>query len=182
LRSRNYTTFDSAAFLAGAGLGRTIVELKARETFFCQGDAADKDEPLTAEGLTKLECNELRAFDGAARGVTTVDPGACFIWTILQQPYDDLYFYKYLTAVSAAAYFADGIEHGDGALRDRYFTLLKAGGSEDPYVLLKRAGFDARDPAAYSAIGHRFEREVDALERELRAAGRLGASSPATGR
>jgi CRP-like cAMP-binding protein len=35
------TQFDSAAFLAKAGLGRTIVELKPKETFFCQGDAAD---------------------------------------------------------------------------------------------------------------------------------------------
>ena len=33
--------FDSAEFLATAGLGRTIVELKARDTFFCQGDPAD---------------------------------------------------------------------------------------------------------------------------------------------
>ncbi len=144
--------------------------------------AADKGEPLTAEGLTKLECNEMRAFDGADRGVTIVDPAACLAWTISQEPYDDLYFYKYLTAVSAAAYFVEGVEHHDSGVRDRYFTLLKAGGSEDPYVLLKRAGFDARDPASYSAIGQRFEREVDALERELRAAGRLGAGSPAAGR
>ena len=33
--------FDSAAFLANAGLGRSIVELKSKQTFFCQGDAAD---------------------------------------------------------------------------------------------------------------------------------------------
>ena len=34
-------TFDSAGFLANAGLGRTIVELKPKQTFFCQGDVAD---------------------------------------------------------------------------------------------------------------------------------------------
>jgi oligoendopeptidase F len=141
--------------------------------------AADKGEPLTADRLTKLNCNEVRAFYGADRGITTVDPAACLTWTISQEPYDDMYFYKYLTAVSAAAYFAGGIEHGDSGLRDRYFALLRAGGSEDPYVLLKRAGFDASDLAAYTAIGHRFEGDVDALERELRAAGRLGGSSPA---
>jgi CRP-like cAMP-binding protein len=33
--------FDSAAFLAKAGLGRRIVELKPKETFFSQGDPAD---------------------------------------------------------------------------------------------------------------------------------------------
>lgn len=41
LTSRNHAPFDSAAFLASAGLGRTIVELKAKEAFFCQGDLAD---------------------------------------------------------------------------------------------------------------------------------------------
>jgi len=33
--------FDSATFLASAGLGRKIVELKPKQTFFCQGDPAD---------------------------------------------------------------------------------------------------------------------------------------------
>jgi CRP-like cAMP-binding protein len=41
LKSEKVTKFDSATFLANAGLGRTIVELKPNETFFCQGDAAD---------------------------------------------------------------------------------------------------------------------------------------------
>ena len=41
LTSNNGTAFDSAAFLANAGLGRTIIELKSGETFFCQGDTAD---------------------------------------------------------------------------------------------------------------------------------------------
>jgi hypothetical protein len=37
----NNSTFDSAAFLASAGLGRKIVELRPQQTFFCQGDTAD---------------------------------------------------------------------------------------------------------------------------------------------
>jgi CRP/FNR family cyclic AMP-dependent transcriptional regulator len=35
------TSFDAAAFLANAGLGRRIVELKPGENFFSQGDPAD---------------------------------------------------------------------------------------------------------------------------------------------
>ena len=34
-------TFDAAAFLAGAGLGRRIVQLKAKQAFFSQGNPAD---------------------------------------------------------------------------------------------------------------------------------------------
>jgi CRP/FNR family transcriptional regulator, cyclic AMP receptor protein len=39
--TNNHNAFDSAAFLANAGLGRSIIELKSKETFFCQGDTAD---------------------------------------------------------------------------------------------------------------------------------------------
>jgi len=35
------TEFDAAEFLSSAGLGRTIVELKAKQHFFRQGDPAD---------------------------------------------------------------------------------------------------------------------------------------------
>jgi len=35
------TDFDTADFLATAGLGRTILELRPKETFFRQGDSAD---------------------------------------------------------------------------------------------------------------------------------------------
>ncbi len=41
MTTKKKTEFDPIAFLANAGLGRTIIELKPRQTFFCQGDAAD---------------------------------------------------------------------------------------------------------------------------------------------
>jgi CRP/FNR family transcriptional regulator, cyclic AMP receptor protein len=41
LTTKKKPEFDPVAFLANAGLGRTIIELKPRQTFFCQGDAAD---------------------------------------------------------------------------------------------------------------------------------------------
>jgi CRP/FNR family cyclic AMP-dependent transcriptional regulator len=41
LISSDGQTFDSAAFLASAGLGRKTIELKPKERFFCQGDPAD---------------------------------------------------------------------------------------------------------------------------------------------
>jgi CRP/FNR family transcriptional regulator, cyclic AMP receptor protein len=41
LTTSNSPPFDSVSFLANPGLGRTIIELKTKETFFCQGDTAD---------------------------------------------------------------------------------------------------------------------------------------------
>ncbi len=37
----NDAVFDPVTFLANAGLGRRIVELEPKDTFFCQGDPAD---------------------------------------------------------------------------------------------------------------------------------------------
>jgi CRP/FNR family cyclic AMP-dependent transcriptional regulator len=41
LSEKNNSTFDPAAFLAYAGLGRRIVAVKAKRAFFSQGDPAD---------------------------------------------------------------------------------------------------------------------------------------------
>jgi CRP/FNR family transcriptional regulator, cyclic AMP receptor protein len=41
MTGKNNPTFDPVAFLAHAGLGRRIVDLKPRQTFFAQGDPAD---------------------------------------------------------------------------------------------------------------------------------------------
>ncbi len=41
MTSSNSTPFDSTEFLASAGLGRAIVELMPKQTFFNQGDSAD---------------------------------------------------------------------------------------------------------------------------------------------
>ncbi|MGD0736747.1 MAG: Crp/Fnr family transcriptional regulator [Terracidiphilus sp.] len=41
MTNTNHVTFSPADFLANAGLGRRIIELKPGETFFSQGDAAD---------------------------------------------------------------------------------------------------------------------------------------------
>ena len=41
MTTQKVNKFDSATFLATSGLGRTIIELKPNETFYCQGDPAD---------------------------------------------------------------------------------------------------------------------------------------------
>jgi CRP-like cAMP-binding protein len=41
ISERNNPTFDSGVFLAHAGLGRRIIEVKPKQTFFTQGDPAD---------------------------------------------------------------------------------------------------------------------------------------------
>jgi oligoendopeptidase F len=132
-------------------------EMKAHEI-------ADRGEAVTGQTLNEIYCGLYKRFNGIDAGVTAFDASACAGWINRPGLYYDFYFYKYLTAVSAAAYFVDGLEKNDTATRQRYFDLLKAGGSDDPYILLKRAGFDAASPIAYQPMVRRLERLVAQLE------------------
>jgi oligoendopeptidase F len=132
-------------------------EMKAHEV-------ADRGEAVTGQGLKEIYCGLLKRSVGADDGVTKFDESACSGWVNRPGIYYDFYFYKYLTAVSAAGFFVDGLERHDAATRARFFELLKAGGSDDPYLLLKRAGFDAASPASYQPLVRRIERLVAQLE------------------
>jgi oligoendopeptidase F len=132
-------------------------EMKAHEI-------ADRGEAVTGHALNQIYCDLFKRFNGVDAGVTTFDASACSGWVNRPGLYYDFYFYKYLTAVSAAAFFVDGLERGDAGTRQRYFELLKAGGSDDPYALLKRAGFDAESSVAYRPMVRRLQRLVAQLE------------------
>ena len=49
--------------------------------------------------------------------------------------------------------------------RDNYLSVLKAGGSDYPYDILKRAGLDMASPAPYQAIIQTFRETLDQCEK-----------------
>jgi oligoendopeptidase F len=130
-------------------------------------EASDRGEPLTGERFSEMYCGLLKRFYGGAGDQFKIDDSACAIWANVGPIYLDFYIYKYMTATSAAAYFVEGLEKNDSAVRARYFELLKSGGSDDPYLLLKRAGFDPAAASAYQPMIQRLERLVSQLETVL---------------
>ena len=67
-----------------------------------------------------------------------------------------------------AAAFTDAILKEGAPARDRFITLLKAGGSDYPIDLYKEAGIDMTSDAPYEALVARMNRvmdEIDALRR-----------------
>jgi oligoendopeptidase F len=145
-----------------------------RTTFFRQAmfaefevdahDAVERGEALTGEGLTKTYLGLLKQYMGDAEGVMRIDDAYGIEWAYIPHFYNDFYVYQYATSISAAAYFATGIEHGDTALRERYFDMLKAGGSDDPATIVKRAGPDLATPAPYRALVARMNGLLDQLD------------------
>jgi len=145
-----------------------------RTTFFRQAmfaefelkshEAVEKGEPVTGESLTKIYLDLIRRYHGDAEGVMKIEDLYGVEWAYIPHFYRDFYVYQYATSISAAAYFAEGIEQGDTALRTRYLDMLKSGGSDDPYLVVKKAGVDMATPAPYRALVHRMERLLDELD------------------
>ena len=132
-------------------------ELKAHE-------AVEKDQPLTGEDLTKIYLDLLRRYHGDAQGVMKIEELYGTEWEYIPHFYTDYYVYQYATSISAAAFFAEGIEKGDTDLRTRYLDMLKSGGSNDPYLVVKKAGLDMATPAPYRALVARMARLTDELD------------------
>jgi len=145
-----------------------------RTTFFRQAmfaefelaahEAAEKGEPITGEGLSKIYLTLLKRYHGHDQGVVKIDDLFGVEWAYIPHFYRDFYVYQYATCVSAAAFFAEGLAKGDLALRERYFTMLKAGSSADPYPLTRAAGLDLASPEPYRALLRRMNRAMDQLE------------------
>ncbi len=130
-------------------------------------DAVEHGEALTGDSLTKIYRDLLKQYMGDAEGVVSVDDLYGVEWAYIPHFYLNFYVYQYATSISAAAYFATGVENGDTGLRDRYFTMLKAGGSDDPYIVVKNAGVDMASPEPYRALVARMGHLLDLLEAEM---------------
>ena len=143
-----------------------------RQTMFAEfelksHEAAERGEALTGDSLTKIYLDLLKRYHGDAQGAVKIDDIYGAEWEYIPHFYNDFYVYQYATCLSAAAYFSHGIESGDTKLRDTYLGVLKAGGSDYPYDILKKAGLDMASPAPYQAIVARMNSLLDQMEKLL---------------
>jgi len=148
-------------------LGTALEQL--RTTFFRQAMFAeferniharvDKGEPLTGEALTKTYCDILKRYHGAAEGVVAIDDAYCVEWAYVPHFYNAFYVYQYATSIAASSLFAKRVEANES-----YLNMLKAGGSNYPYELVKTAGVDLATPAPYQALAARMNSIMDEIE------------------
>jgi len=93
-----------------------------------------------------------------------IDPGYCLEWAFVPHFYYDFYVYQYATSMAGAAFFTDAVLKTGAPARDRFLALLRAGGSDYPYDLYKRAGVDMATPGPYRALEARMNRLLDEFE------------------
>jgi oligoendopeptidase F len=82
-------------------------------------------------------------------------------WARIPHFYYNFYVYKYATGISAAYAFSEQILAGNV---EPYLSLLKAGGSDEPLILIKQAGVDMQSPEFYQPLAERFAELVGQID------------------
>lgn len=127
-------------------------------------DDMEKGGALSGEGMTRLYCGLLKKYYGEALGVLKVDPAYCVEWAYIPHFYYGFYVYQNATSMAGAAAFADALQREGAAAQARFVALLKAGGSDYPYELYKKAGLDMATQAPYEALVARMTRTMDRVD------------------
>lgn len=150
-------------------LGQQLESMRGtfyRQTMFAEfelaiHDKAEAGEGLSGEKLSATYLDLLRRYHGAKVSVADAYSSE---WAYIPHFYNSFYVYQYATCISAASYFARSILHGGAKERDNYLSVLKAGGSDYPVDILKRAGLDMTTAAPYQAIIATFKETLDQAE------------------
>jgi oligoendopeptidase F len=134
---------------------------------------AEQDRPITSEILTNTYRGLLTDYYGDAVDLNELTG---ITWARIPHFFNSPYYvYQYATCFASAARMSAEIMHGDEAARlaarERYLTLLKAGGNDYPMEQLKKAGIDLSQPDTVRAIVKQLDDLVTRLEAELKKVG-----------
>lgn len=140
-----------------------------RQTMFAEFQLALHEEveqgrALSGKHMSEIYCGLLKKYHGDAQGIMTIDPAYCTEWEFIPHFYYGFYVWQYATSMAGAATFADAIEHEGKPAQDRFIALLKAGGSDYPYNIYKKAGLDMASPGPYQALLARMDRTMDQID------------------
>jgi oligoendopeptidase F len=153
-------------------LGSALENLRAtffRQAMFAEFELAiheevEKGNPLSGERLSKIYGDLLRRYHGDREGVLKIDDLVTIEWAYIPHFYRDFYVYQYATSIAASSAFAERILKGEPGAVDTYLAMLKAGGSDHPYDIVKHAGVDLATPVPYRALVARMNSIMDQIE------------------
>jgi oligoendopeptidase F len=150
-------------------LGSALEGLRAtfyRQAMFAEFERevharADRGESLTGDAFTRIYRDLLRRYHGDA---VVIDDLYGVEWSYIPHFYRGFYVFQYATSIAAASLFAERILAHESGARERYLAMLKAGGSDYPYELVKRAGVDLAQAAPYQALARHMDGIMDRIE------------------
>lgn len=137
-----------------------------RQTQFAEFEDIIHKADQAGEVLTSDYLNQLYAdLNEKYYGLSKADnPEIQYEWARIPHFYYNYYVYQYATGFAAASYLADKVVHGTQADIDRYLDYLKAGNSDYPINVIKKAGVDMTTSAYLDAAFRIFEERLGELE------------------
>lgn len=141
-----------------------------RQTMFAEFEhlihkKAQNNEALTAESLTKDYYELNKKYFGEED--IDIDEEIGLEWSRIPHFYYNYYVYQYATGFSAATALSKQIlEEGQPAV-DRYIDFLKAGSSDYPIEVLKKAGVDMTSSKPIEEALKVFEEKLNEMEELL---------------
>lgn len=120
----------------------------------------DNGEPLTSDDLCKIYHELNVKYFGPDM---IIDEEIDMEWARIPHFYSDFYVYQYATGYSAANSFVKQILDGGEESVEKYKGFLKAGGSDSPINILKKAGVDMTTPKPIEDTINRFNELLDML-------------------
>lgn len=128
-------------------------------------EAAENDQPLTYETMADMYGGLVKRYFGPAYAHDDEVDG---YWLRIPHFYRGFYVYKYATSYSASVALAKRVLSGDPEKLEAYLGFLKAGSSDYPIEILKRAGVDMNTPKPIEDTMTLFGELLDDLERLLK--------------
>ena len=156
-------------------LGHALENMRGtffRQTMFAEFElalyeAAERGEALSGDRITEIYGDILRRYHGHDEGIVVIDDLYTNEWMFVPHFYFNMYVYQYATSQTAGtALYAKIVEDGEAGV-ENYKNLLRAGGSNYPYLLLVEAGVDMAKPDPYLAIVAKMNAIMDEMERLL---------------
>lgn len=137
-----------------------------RQTQFAEFEHAIHKADQEGQVLTSEFLNELYAdLNEKYYGLKKEDnPQIQYEWARIPHFYYDYYVFQYSTGFSAASALAEKIVHGSQEDKDKYLDYLKAGNSDYPLNVIKKAGVDMEKENYLNAAFAVFERRLDEFE------------------
>jgi oligoendopeptidase F len=142
-----------------------------RGTFFRQAmfaefelklhEMAEAGEGLSGKRFSEVYYDILTRYHGPK---VTIDPAYAMEWAYVSHFFRNFYVYQYATSITAGVAFARRIKLGGAKEAERYLGVLKAGGSDYPTEILRKAGLDMGTPEPYRALVASFKDILDQAE------------------
>ncbi len=165
---QNAETIDERLYY----LGHALENMRGtffRQTMFAEFElalyeAAERGEALSGDRITEIYGEILRRYHGHDDGVVIIDDLYTNEWMFVPHFYFNMYVFQYATSQTAGtALYQKIVDEGEAGV-ENYKDLLRAGGSNYPFLLLTDAGVDLTKPDPYEAVVAKMNAIIDEME------------------